>query len=74
MVIALGIVCVFVGIIIGYFLMVRSIKPAGTLKIVDNPESDSPLLFLELNSEVHNLYGQRYVSMQVRDLRRRSQK
>lgn len=74
MVVAVGIVCIFIGIIIGYFLMVRSVKPAGTLKIVDNSDGDSPLLFLELNSEVHNLYGQRYVSMQVRDLRGRSQK
>jgi hypothetical protein len=55
-------------------ITVRSISPAGSLKIVDNPDGDSPLLFLELNSEVENLYDKRYVTMRVCDSRGKSLK
>lgn len=70
----LAIIMLIVGLIAGYMITVRSISPAGALKIVDNPDSNSPLLFLELNSEVEDLYDKRYVTMKVRDLRGKSLK
>jgi hypothetical protein len=70
----LAIIMLIVGLIAGYMITVRSISPAGALKIVDDPDSNSPLLFLELNSEVENLYDKRYVTMKVRALRGKSLK
>lgn len=65
----------FIGLLLGSCastLLCRTYT-AGTLHIIKE-EGESPYLYLELNEDVHTLYGKKQVNMKVCDKTVNSQK